>query len=168
MKRNARLRSLWAVRIVFFCVAAWFASSAAGQTLTLSLQQDPGGITLSGSGTESGSVDFGFLSRHAVAPSGATISTSNGSWSLTTQFAVKATLTSGTSGSYRLQAELGSSDAWRTWKINGNSIPSGLAVDVMQNGAYDSVLGQSLMIAIPDGSPSGAIDNTIHLTAIAN
>ena len=138
------------------------------QTLEVSLHQDPAGISMSGSGTGAATMSFGTISRFGLPPSGVTITTSPSAWTVSTYFGVRATLTSGTSSSYRLQGQLQSADADRTWAINGQTLSSGVPVDVMLNGAYDSELRQTLTIMIPDSSPPGSLGNVIELTVIPN
>lgn len=157
----------WTIAIACFWVLL-HPGLASAQTLEVSLHQDPAGITMSGSGTGAASIDFGVISRFGLAPSGVDLTTSTAAWTLSTYFGVRATLTSGTSSSYRLQGQLQSADADRTWKINGQTLSSGIPVDVMQNGSYDTVLRQTLSITIPDSSAPGAMGNVIELTVIAN
>ena len=154
-------RTLW---IGVFCVT--FPGILFAQALTLTFQTVSGGLSLSGSGTDTASMNFGTVS--AYAPLGAGISRSNNAtdYTIGSGFGVMVVRNGGRSPNYLLRARLTSSNAL-TWRINGVVMTTTLAT-VANAQPYGSTVPYALEFVVPVASAPGAASATFEVRAIVN
>ncbi len=172
----------WAVMVFFsFGLAA---PLAVGQclpvvcSLTFTLQSDPSGLTLGGSGTAAATMAFGSMQAFGgTVPTGVTKSVSTSSWTVSTPFDVKVTCTNLltllpctiiVSPSYILLAQLQSADAINTWKIGSSTLSSSTPTTLTSTGVFSSVVAYTFGLTIPFTEATGTISNTVNFVAIAN
>jgi len=147
-------------------------------SLTLTIQTDPSGIGLAGSGTNSATMSFGAAQAFGGGvPSGVSKVVDATSWTLTTPFDVNVACfnlvkllpcTLLLSSSYTLTAQLQISDTNDTWKIQGLTLNNASASTLTSNGTYDQVSAYSFALTIPFSEPAGIISNNINFVAISN
>jgi len=139
----------------------------------MQLDSDPSGISLSGSGTSSASMNFGAVRAFGgTVPSGVTTSVGGNSWTLNTTIDVR--VSKGTldvldvlSTSYTLSAQLQAADSQNTWKWNSVTLSTTLTT-ITSTGVYGGTPSYTFRLTIPFSAPSGTINNIIEMTAVAN
>jgi hypothetical protein len=151
----------------------WSDRASAQFTLVMQIDSDPAGIALSGSGTSATSLDFVTVRAFGGAvPSGVTKAVGASSWTLSTTIDVQVfkgalDVLDALSTSYTLTASLQAADAVNTWKFNSFTLsPAGGTIT--STGVYNSTPAYSFSLTIPFSASPGIINNTVHLTAIAN
>ena len=155
-------RTLW---IGVFCVT--FPGILFAQALTLTFQTVSGGLSLSGSGTDTASMNFGNVS--AYAPLGAGITRSNGAtdYTIGSDFGLMV-VKGGRGGSpnYLVRARLTSSNPL-TWSINGVVMTTTLQ-PVANNQPYGSTVPYALQFVVPKASAPGAASAVFEVRAVSN
>jgi hypothetical protein len=142
-------------------------------TLVMTIDTDPSGILLSGSGTAAASAGFGSLQAFGgTVPSGVTKTVGASSWTLSTTIDVK--VSKGTldvadilSTSYTLSAELESADSTNIWRWNSMTLSTSSAT-ITSSGTYNSTPSYTFSLTIPFSESAHTISNTIQMTAVAN
>jgi hypothetical protein len=155
-------RTLW---IGVFCVT--FPGILLAQSLTLTFQTVGGGLSLSGSGTDTASMNFGTVS--AYAPLGAGITRSNGAtdYTIGSDFGLMVVKNGRGGGpNYLVRARLTGSNPL-TWSINGVAMTTTLTT-VANNQPYGSTVPYALEFVVPVASAAGAASATFEVQAIAN
>jgi hypothetical protein len=138
-------------------------------TITLVLDSDLSGVTLTGTGTNAATLAFGNISAYASLSSnvGRTV---NGvtNYTISTPFDVKVTQANSASLTYTLAAELNSVDTTNTWTIGGVTITGGAPANVTVTGAYGGDVSYSLVLTVPFNETAGVIGNIINFSATPN
>jgi hypothetical protein len=143
---------------------------AHAQTVTITFNSDPGGISLAGTGTSSASLALGNVQAFGGSvPTGVT-KTLNGTtnWTLSTPLDVLVTKSAFLSANYTLTAQLQISDPNVTWTLGGVALSSASAGTVTLSGSYDINSAYTLALTIPFSAPAATFNNTIDFIAIAN
>jgi hypothetical protein len=155
-------RTLW---IGIFCVT--FPGFLFAQSLTLTFQTVSGGLSLSGSGTDTASMNFGTVSRYAPLGAGITRSSGATDYTIASDFGLMV-VKGGRGGSpnYLVRARLTSSNPL-TWSINGVVMTTTLAT-IANNQPYASIVPYPLQFVVPVASAPGAASATFEVTAISN
>src|SRR5690349_15876899 len=128
-------------------------------SLTLTLQADPSGIGLGGSGTSSATMSFGAMQAFGGGlPSGVSKVVNSTSWTISTPFDVKVTCinlinllpcTLLLSSSYTLTAQLQLPDTNNTWKVQGFVLNNASASTLTSSGTYGQVSGYTFALTVP-------------------
>jgi len=177
------MKKLWKVLILPVVIltcgvgSAWAGTASASMAVTVTvtsslsmvLQTDPSGLSLSNSGTSAVTADFGTMSAYGgTVPSGVT-RTVNGTtdWKISTPFDVIVGLANQTSANYTLTAQLQSTDATNTWAIGSTPVTSASAATLTSTGTYGTT-AYTLNLTIPFSESSGSISNTINFVATIN
>src|SRR5688500_16771368 len=114
-------RTLW---IGVFCLT--FPGILFAQQISLTFQTVTGGLSVSGAGTDTASMNFGTVSAYAPLGAGITRSTNATDYTIGSDFGVRVVRNGGQSPNYLLRARLTSSNAL-TWRINGVVMTTTLA-----------------------------------------
>jgi hypothetical protein len=164
-----RIRCALAILLFSLCCR----TASAQLTLVMQFSTDPSGISLSGGGTAAASASFTTVQAFGGSlPTGVTKAVGSNSFTLTTTFDVKVfkgalDVLDVLSTSYTLLGALQSADLIDSWQMN--SIPlSTTNSTISSTETYSSVLPFTLSINVPFSATTGAISNSIMLTAIAN
>jgi hypothetical protein len=177
MKKLAILTSVLALTTLGNLGTAW-ATSASGtvavsvtvaSSLNMVFQTDASGLALTGTGTSAVTASFGTMSAYGgTVPTGVT-RTLNGttSWTISTPFDVIVTIANQTSSNYTLTAQLQTSDAVNTWKINTTTVTSSTPSSLTTTGNYGNT-AYTLGLTIPFSEAATTISNTINFVATAN
>lgn len=165
----------------FSCLSvgrAWGQCIPALCSLTVSLQSDPSGITLSGSGTAATGMSFGTMQAYGgTVPTGVTKSLGSSNWTISTPFDIKVTCTNlGTllpctlliTPTYNLFAELLVADSINTWAVSGTTLNNTSYAVLTTSGTYGAVVPWTFSLAIPFTETSGLIVNSINFLIISN
>ncbi len=169
---------------LFLCVfALGLALPLAAETATLtvtatvasslSVTLNTGNSTLSGSGTDTATLNAGTLQRYGGSSSfnGFTRSTGAGTYTYSSPgaFSVQVDKANSSSANYSLTAALGSSAATGTvWTLSGNTLSTGTTA-LTTTGTYGAPLPLDLSIQVSNtATAAGSIGNTISFTATAN
>jgi hypothetical protein len=159
---------------------AWAAVTSSGtlavsaeltSSIDITFVTDASGVTLTGTGTNAATLDFGSVSQFSPAPTNVT-QTVQGTTSITvsTPFDVAVNKSNLGSANYTLSAVLESIDAVNVWTIDTVTVPTlpstPLAVTI--TGAYASNASHTLALVIPDSETPTTISNTIDFLATAN
>ena len=165
------MRRSW---LVLIALLFWSCpASAQLTTLNIAFVSDPGGITLSGSGTSSASLSFSSVQAFGgTVPTGVIKNVGANNWSLSTPIDVQVQkglldTTDLLSTSYTMTARLQSADLQNTWKLNSTTLSTTLAT-VTSSGAYTSIVAYTFSLTIPFSTSAGTISNTINITVTAN
>jgi|HubBroStandDraft_6_1064221.scaffolds.fasta_scaffold1096006_1 hypothetical protein len=140
-------------------------------SIDMTFVSDAAGVTLTGTGTNAATADFGAVSRFGTPPTHVT-QTVQGTTSITvsTPFDVLVNKSNETSANYTLSAVLETTDAVNVWTIDTVTVPTlpstPLAVTI--TGAYASDASHTLGLVIPDSETPATISNTIDFLATAN
>ncbi|HEV3057570.1 MAG TPA: hypothetical protein VGY48_04940 [Vicinamibacterales bacterium] len=154
---------------------AWCGTASAQlqTTLILQIDSDPGGISLTGSGTASTSLLFSSVRAYGgTVPSGVTEVTGATSFTLSTTidihvFKGSLDVVDTLSTSYTLTAHLQAIDITNTWKFNSQMLTTS-STTITSAGVYNSTPAYSFSLTIPFSEPAGAISNTVQLMVVAN
>jgi hypothetical protein len=138
-------------------------------SVSLILQTDASGMTLTNSGTSAVTAAFGTMSAYGGAvPTGVTRTvTAPTNWKISTPFDAIVQVANQTSTNYTLTAQLQTADSTNTWAIGATTITSGSAATLTATGAYGNT-AFTFSLTIPFSEAAGAISNTINFVATAN
>jgi len=138
-------------------------------SVSLILQTDASGLTLTNSGTSAVIAAFGTMSAYGgTVPTGVT-KTVNAptNWKISTPFDVVVQVANQTSATYTLTAQLQTADATNTWQIGATTLTASSASTLTATGAYGNT-AYTFNLTIPFSEAAGAISNTINFVATAN
>lgn len=141
-------------------------SQGFGSAITLSLHATPGGVPVSGGGTNFATLDFGTVSPFGVLPAAITRTLTASSYTVSTAVGVQLVRSSGTSPNYTLQCRQ-MAGAPLTWKMNGVALSTNFAT-VAAVQPYNTMVAHDVALVIPFGSAGGAVSTTLEVLAIAN
>jgi hypothetical protein len=138
-------------------------------SVSLILQTDASGMTLTGSGTSAVTAAFGTMSAYGgTVPTGVTKSVNAPlNWKISTPFDVIVAVANQTSATYTITAELQTADSTNTWQIGSTTLIATSATTLTAVGAYGNTQ-YTFNLTIPFSEAAGAISNTINFVATAN
>lgn len=136
--------------------------------ISLSFTSVPGSVPLGGAGTDSATVNFGTVSAFEPLSSGVTRTTGAASYTVSTNFGVRATknLVGVLSPSYTLKARVQNAPTL-TWRVDGITMTSTDAI-IGTSQPYGSSVSHSLSFVVPFSRPAGTVTTVLEVTAIAN
>jgi hypothetical protein len=134
--------------------------------IELTLQTAASGLTLGGSGTSVASMDFGSVSALGDVGAGIQRTVNGSSFTLSSPFAVRVTLVSGSSSSYTLAGSLAFADGVRIWKVDSTSLTL-TSQPIATGQPYDVLVNHTLFLVVPFSAASGAVSNTVDLVVTA-
>jgi hypothetical protein len=138
-------------------------------SINLVFISDPGGVALTGSGTNTATLAFGNVSAFGAIAGGIVRSTTATTFTVSSAVDVLVTKTNSASANYTLKAQLGSADAVNTWSVGGIAVTNAAQSTVTATGTYAANSNFPVAITVPFTTASGtAISNTINYTATAN
>jgi hypothetical protein len=138
-------------------------------SVSLILQTDASGMTLTNSGTSAVTAAFGTMSAYGgLVPTGVT-KTVNAptNWKISTPFDAIVQVANQTSASYTLTAQLQTADSTNTWAIGATTITAGSAATLTATGTYGNT-AFTFNLTIPFSEAAGVVSNTINFVATAN
>lgn len=126
-----------------------------------------GGRTITGSGTGTGSLDFGTVSRYGPLPTNVTRSTTATNYTLTTNVGMRVTKSGETSTTYTFRARIVTASSF-TWRVNNtNMTTSFTTISASRN--YNTTYSYPLRIIILIATTTGLnISQQLEYLAIAN
>lgn len=139
-------------------------------SINLTFLTDANGVALTGSGTNTASLDFGAISEFTAPPAKVTETIASTSFTVSTPFDVSVAKSNVTSANYALTAELQTTDAVNGWTIDTFPLatvpaaPTSLTV----TGVYATNVLHTLFLTIPFSEGAATIANTINFVATAN
>jgi hypothetical protein len=143
-----------------------FPAPALALLINMTFGSVSGGVPVTGAGTANATLNFGSVSAFEPLGTGVTRTTGASSYTISTQFGVKATnLLSLLSPNYTVQARLQSASPI-TWKIDGVTISTGAVT--LGTSSYGSFIPHTLSFVVPFSRAAGAITSVFEVTAIAN
>jgi hypothetical protein len=154
-------RTLW---IGVFCLT--FPGILFAQQISLTFQTVTGGLSVSGAGTDTASMNFGTVSAYAPLGAGISRSTSATDYTIGSDFGVMVVRNGGRSPNYLLRARLTSNNAL-TWRINGVAMTTTFAT-IADAQPYGSTVPYALEFVVPVASAPGAASATFEVRAIVN
>ncbi len=160
---TAGCRPNWAA-IVFalLTVPAGLAGS-----IDLTFSTSASGRPVTGSGTGTGSIDFGTVSRYGVLPTNVTRTTTASDYTVSTNIGVRVNKTSETSANYTFRARLVQSSTF-VWKV-ANTTVSTTFVTINASRNYSTVYNVALRFVVPLTTTTGLnITQDLEYLAIAN
>ena len=145
------------------------ASVTVASSLNMIFQTDASGLALTGTGTSAVTAAFGTMSAYGgTVPTGVNrVLNGTTSWTISTPFDVIVTIANQTSSNYTLTAQLQTSDAVNTWKINTTTVTSASAATLTATGNYGNT-AYTLALTIPFTEAATTISNTLNFVATAN
>lgn len=137
-----------------------------GDTILLTFSAVPGGVPIIGDGTDIGILNYGTVSAFEPLAAGVNRTVGGSDYTISTQFGVRVVRVLGTTATYTLQARLQTAQPI-TWRVDGVTITTTPAV-VSTAQPYGSILAHTLAFVVPFSQPSGAVNATFEVTAVAN
>jgi hypothetical protein len=139
-------------------------------SISLTFSTDTNGVTLTGSGTNVATLNFGSVSQFISPPSKVTETIAATSFTVSTPFNVSVVKSNVTSATYTLTAEVQTADAVNTWMIDTFplTIVPAAATSLTVTGAYATNVVHTLYLTIPFSAGASAISNSINFVATAN
>jgi hypothetical protein len=136
--------------------------------ISMSFHSVPGSVPLTGSGSDTATLNFGNVSAFEPLNTGVNRTVDASSYTVSTRFGVRATHLLGgiLSPNYTLQARLQSSNPL-TWRVDGVTMSTS-AVTIGTSQPYGSVVPHMLAFVVPFSRPAGAVTTVFEVTAIAN
>jgi hypothetical protein len=139
-------------------------------SISITFVTDASGVTLASSGTTAASLAFGNVSVSSSPPSEVTETVGATSFTISTPFDVSVTKSNVTSANYALTAEMQTTDAVNSWKIDTfplTTVPAA-GTSLTVTGVYDTNVSHTLFLTMPFTEGSKLISNTIDFVATAN
>lgn len=161
-QRPRRGPCCWIVTLVLITVPV----HVFGDTILLTFSSVPGGVPVTGAGTDIGILDYGTVSAFEPLTAGVNRTVGASDYTISTLFGVRVVRVLGTTATYTLQARLLTAQPI-TWRMDGVTITTTPAV-VSTAQPYGSILAHTLGLVIPFSQPSGAVNATFEVTAVAN
>ena len=137
-------------------------------SINLTFVTDTNGVALTGSGTNTATLDFGTVSQTGALATNVTRTPGTGNMVISTPFDVSVTKSNLTSASYALTAQLGTADAVNTWVIDTFTLNATTPTSLTVTGAYATNAAHTLALTIPNTELAGVITDTIAFVATAN
>ena len=128
-------------------------------SINLTFLTDANGVTLTGSGTNVATLDFGAVSQFTTPPPKVTQTVAATSFTVSTPFNVSVTKSNVTSANYALTAELQTTDAVNGWTIDTfplTTVPAA-PTSLTVTGVYASNVVHTLFLTIPFGEGAATI-----------
>jgi hypothetical protein len=138
-------------------------------SVSLILQTDASGMTLTNSGTSAVIAPFGTMSAYGgTVPTGVTRTVNAPTnWKISTPFDAIVYVANQTSASYTLTAQLQTADATNTWQVGATTLTAATPANLTATGTYGNTVF-TFNLTIPFSEAAGAITNTINFVATAN
>ena len=137
-------------------------------SITMVFNSDASGVALTGSGSNSATLDFGSISAYGVVPGTITRTLGASSFTVSTPFDVHVEKFNSASSNYTLKAQLAAADAVNTWAVGGTSVTSAGQSTITATGSYGADAPYALALTIPFSNTSASISNTVNFVATAN
>jgi hypothetical protein len=139
-------------------------------TLNLQFIKDGSGMTVGGTTTNAGSLDFGSVQMFGASTVSNLTQTANGvqSFTISTPIDIRADVSNSASTTYLLAATLATADAINAWKVGGVDISSGAITTIAATAAYAVATPYAFALTIDRTTLAGTLSNTINFTATAN
>ena len=161
-----RAAGIWLALAVVAAIPRPVLAQGGGPPITLTFQSVSGGLSVSGAGTGTATVNFGNVSAYKTLTPGVSRSLASTDYSISTQFGVLVTKAGGPSPNYTLRARLLLAHAL-TWRIDGVDMTTSYAT-VAYTQPYASTMSHSLEFVVPFSYASGVVTTTLQVLAIAN
>ena len=138
-------------------------------SVSLILQTDASGMTLTNSGTSAVTAAFGTMSAYGGSvPTGVTRTVNAPTnWKISTPFDVVVNVANQTSANYTLTAQLQTADSTNTWQIGTSTLNNTTPTTLSATGTYGNT-AYTFNLTIPFSEAAGAISNTVNFVATAN
>jgi hypothetical protein len=146
------------------CAVAPVPAAAQGQ-LELSFHSVSGGVSLTGSGTNTATLAFGSVSAHGIVGPGVSRLDGTSDYTISTSFGVRVTK-KGAGSNYTLRARLMAAHAL-AWRVNGVDLTT-THTSIAFSQPYDSIVAHNLEFVVPHSASAGAVSALIQVLAIAN
>jgi hypothetical protein len=164
--------------IVTFCIGTASATTGSAtmavtvtvaSSISLILQTDASGLTLTNSGTSAVTAAFGTMSAYGgTVPTGVTRTVNAPTnWKISTPFDPVVQVANQTSATYTLTAQLQTADSTNTWAIGATTVTSASAATLTSTGTYGTS-ALTFSLTIPFSETAGLVSNTINFVATAN
>lgn len=136
-------------------------------SISLTFLTVSGGRTITGSGTGTGSLDFGTVSRYGPLPANVTRSTTATNYTLSTNVGLRVSKSGETSTTYTFRARIVTASSF-TWRVNNtNMTTSFTTINASRN--YDTTYTYPLRIIVLVATNTGLnISQQLEYLAIAN
>jgi hypothetical protein len=165
----ARLKSGRIAAPIFLltlAIGAGLSASAAAQgQVELDFHSVSGGVSLTGSGTNTAGLSFGSVSAHGTTGPGVSRSNGSSDYTLSTLFGVRVTR-KGRGSTYTLRARLLTSHPL-TWQVNDIALTTTYQT-VAFSQPFDTILSHSLAFVVSHATSAGPLNTTIQVLAIAD
>ena len=159
-------RAAWVRRCACAVLALLLVPAPSSALILLSFESVPGAVPLSGSGSATGTLNFGTVSAFAPVPSGVTRAASASSYTLSTRFGVRVTRVVSLSATYTLQARLVTAQTL-TWRVDGVPL-STVAATVATAQPFGTTVAHTVDFNVPFSHAAGPVATVLEVTAIAN
>jgi hypothetical protein len=139
-------------------------------SISITFVTDPNGVTLTGSGTNVATLNFGSISQFTSPPSKVTETIDATSFTVSTPFDVSVVKSNVTSANYALTAEVQTADAVNAWMIDTFplTVVPAAATSLTVTGVYGTNVVHTLFLTIPFSEGATSISNSINFVATAN
>lgn len=139
-------------------------------SINLTFVTDTSGLALTGSGTNTATLNFGTISRYSTPATHVTQTSDSTSFTVSTPFDVSVTKSNVTSANYALSAQLQTVDATNAWTIDTFPLPTAptAPASLTVTGVYASNVSHTLFLNVPFSEGAATISNTINFLATAN
>lgn len=139
-----------------------------GAAISLTFQAVTGGVTLSGAGTGTATLDFGTVRKYGTLAANVTRTTTASDYTLSTNLGTRVTKTGEPSTtSYTLRARRTMTNAYG-WQVNSTTLTTTYAT-LSTTDAYATTYSRALRLVVPDAQTTGlSIVELLEFLAIAN
>jgi hypothetical protein len=138
-------------------------------TLNLQFITDGSGMTVGGTATNAGTLDFGNVQMYGASTvTGLTQTGTGASFTISTPIDIRADVSNSASTSYLLAATLATADVVNHWSVGGVDISTGAITTIADTAAYGANTPYVFALTIAKGQLAGTLSNTINFTATAN
>jgi hypothetical protein len=137
-------------------------------TINLTFVSDIAGVPLTGSGTNTATLNFGTISEFGPLSPNVTRSIVGSNLTVRTPFDISVTESNVTSDSYTLTAQLTTTDATNSWAVDAFTLNSATPTTLTAAGVYATNAPHTLALTVPAAEAAGAITNAINFVALAN
>lgn len=180
MRLNWLPKSVLCAGLLLLAPAAAAAQTANGtltvtatveSSIALEFQTNGSGVTLTGAGTNTATLDFGTVSAYGTiaTPNVTRTVTGGGSpfFSVSSPFDIEVLQANSSSPTYTLEVALAVADPTNTWRVNATTLTTanqtlGAAY------SYASAIAHTLYLDVPLSAAAGGISQDIDFTATAN
>jgi hypothetical protein len=139
-------------------------------SISLTFCTDTNGVALTGSDTNTATLNFGNVSQFSSPPSKVTQTIAATSFTVSTPFGIEVVKSNVTSANYTLTAEVQTADAINAWMIDTFplTIVPAAATSLTVTGVYGTSVVHTLYLTIPFSAGAAVISNSINFVATAN